>query len=241
MPKSPNAFRTISEVASWLGTQSHVLRFWEGKFNAIAPVQRTGGRRYYRKTDMMLLGGIKFLLHEQGMTIKAVQRLLKDEGTAHVQSYSPKINQIELSNISKKSLSETSNSNLDQKIDSLNESHTKKTEPTNSEFQLEPLEHKDQPFLFPELQLDTEQEGAKATIAKNITKPSETTTVTKPPSLLAAEAGLNKMDPKLAEFVGKIGPVTQLLKLSMVEQSSLVRQNTRIINQLQNLQKKLSA
>ena len=40
---------------------------------------------------MLLLGGIKFLLHEQGMTIKAVQNLLKVEGVAHVQSFSPAI------------------------------------------------------------------------------------------------------------------------------------------------------
>ena len=33
--KSPDAFRTISEVATWLGTQAHVLRFWESKFNAV--------------------------------------------------------------------------------------------------------------------------------------------------------------------------------------------------------------
>ena len=91
MAKSPDAFRTISEVATWLGTQAHVLRFWESKFDAVAPVQRTGGRRYYRLEDMLLLGGIKFLLHEQGMTIKAVQNLLKEQGVAHVQSFSPSI------------------------------------------------------------------------------------------------------------------------------------------------------
>ena len=91
MAKSPDAFRTISEVATWLGTQAHVLRFWESKFDAVAPVQRTGGRRYYRLEDMLLLGGIKFLLHEQGMTIKAVQNLLKEQGVAHVQSFSPPI------------------------------------------------------------------------------------------------------------------------------------------------------
>jgi DNA-binding transcriptional MerR regulator len=64
-----------------------------GKVNLtqVSPVQRTGGRRYYRLDDMLLLGGIKFLLHEQGMTIKAVQNLLKEQGVAHVQSFSPPI------------------------------------------------------------------------------------------------------------------------------------------------------
>ena len=242
MAKSPNAFRTIREVASWLGTQSHVLRFWESKFNAVAPVQRTGGRRYYRKNDMMLLGGIKFLLHEQGMTIKAVQRLLKDKGTAHVQSYSPKINLIESSNISKKHLSETIHSNSDKPIDSLNGLHAKKTQQTSQDFPSEPLAHKDQPFLFSELQLDPEKEDskAKATIAQNTTKPPETTTLIKPAPPLTAGAGLSKMDPKLAKFVGKIGPITQIFKLSIVDQSHLISQNTLIINQLQKLLKKLS-
>ena len=235
MAKSPNAFRTISEVASWLDTQSHVLRFWESKFKAVAPVQRAGGRRYYRKTDMTLLGGIKFLLHERGLTIKAVQRLLKDEGTVHVQSYSPKINLIESSNFSKKRLNDAINSNSDKSIEPLNGVRPQKIEQTISNSQSEPLGHKDQPFLFPELQLSYEQEEARAT------KPSETTIVTKPTPPLVSGAGLNKIDPKLEKFVGKMGPVTQILKLSVVEQAYLVRENAHIITQLQHLQKKLSA
>jgi DNA-binding transcriptional MerR regulator len=84
MSKSPDAFRTISEVAEWLGIPAHVLRFWESKFTQIKPVKRAGGRRYYRPADMMLLGGIKRLLHDNGMSIKEVQALLRDQGIAHV-------------------------------------------------------------------------------------------------------------------------------------------------------------
>ncbi len=87
--KSPDAFRTISEVADWLGVQAHVLRFWESKFPQVKPVKRAGGRRYYRPADMELIGGIKTLLHDQGMTIKGVQKILKEEGVAHVSSFSP--------------------------------------------------------------------------------------------------------------------------------------------------------
>lgn len=89
MGKAPDAFRTISEVATWLDTPAHVLRFWESKFPQIKPVKRAGGRRYYRPDDMVLLGGIKTLLHEEGMTIKGVQKVLRDHGVAHVASYSP--------------------------------------------------------------------------------------------------------------------------------------------------------
>jgi len=45
MSKSPDAFRTISEVAEWLDRPTHVLRFWESKFPQIKPVKRAGGRR----------------------------------------------------------------------------------------------------------------------------------------------------------------------------------------------------
>ena len=48
MDKSPEAFRTISEVAEALETPAHVLRFWESRFPQIRPVKRAGGRRYYR-------------------------------------------------------------------------------------------------------------------------------------------------------------------------------------------------
>ncbi|GGL92634.1 hypothetical protein GCM10011534_13580 [Pseudooceanicola nanhaiensis] len=84
MAKSADAFRTISEVAEWLETPAHVLRFWESKFTQVKPVKRAGGRRYYRPGDMELLGGIKQLLHEEGMTIKGVQKLLRERGVGHV-------------------------------------------------------------------------------------------------------------------------------------------------------------
>ncbi|WP_245823319.1 MerR family transcriptional regulator [Antarctobacter heliothermus] len=86
MPKSRDAFRTISEVADWLETPAHVLRFWESKFSQVKPVKRAGGRRYYRPADMELLGGIKKLLHDDGMTIKGVQKVLREQGVRHVSS-----------------------------------------------------------------------------------------------------------------------------------------------------------
>ncbi len=87
--KSPEAFRTISEVSDWLGTPAHVLRFWESRFREIKPVKRAGGRRYYRPADMELLGGIKKLLHEDGMTIRGVQKLLREQGVRRVADLSP--------------------------------------------------------------------------------------------------------------------------------------------------------
>jgi DNA-binding transcriptional MerR regulator len=85
MDKSPDAFRTISEVADDLDVPQHVLRFWETRFNHIKPLKRGGGRRYYRPDDVDLLKGIRHLLYGEGYTIKGVQRILKEEGVRFVQ------------------------------------------------------------------------------------------------------------------------------------------------------------
>ncbi|MBO6553015.1 MAG: MerR family transcriptional regulator [Roseitalea sp.] len=78
--KSPDAFRTISEVADDLDLPQHVLRFWETRFSQIKPLKRGGGRRYYRPTDVDLLRGIRHLLYEEGYTIKGVQKILRENG-----------------------------------------------------------------------------------------------------------------------------------------------------------------
>lgn len=82
--KSPDAFRTISEAADALDLPQHVLRFWETRFSQIKPMKRSGGRRYYRPADIALLQGIRHLLYEEGYTIKGVQRILREQGIAHV-------------------------------------------------------------------------------------------------------------------------------------------------------------
>jgi DNA-binding transcriptional MerR regulator len=85
LDKSPDAFRTISEVAGDLDIPQHVLRFWETRFTQIKPMKRSGGRRYYRPDDVDLLRGIRRLLYGEGYTIRGVQRILKEHGIASVQ------------------------------------------------------------------------------------------------------------------------------------------------------------
>ena len=82
--KSAEAFRTISEVALELDVPQHVLRFWESRFAQVRPVKRAGGRRYYRPDDVDLLKGIRSLLYIDGLTIKGVQKVLKERGLRHV-------------------------------------------------------------------------------------------------------------------------------------------------------------
>lgn len=80
MSKGPDAFRTISEAADELDVPQHVLRFWETRFSFIRPMKRAGGRRFYRPQDIAVLRGVKTLLHDDGYTIKGVQKLHKDLG-----------------------------------------------------------------------------------------------------------------------------------------------------------------
>ena len=76
--KSPQAFRTISEVSNEVNIPAHVLRFWETKFPNINPLKRSGNRRYYRPEDVKLIIKIKTLLYDNGYTVKGVQKLLKE-------------------------------------------------------------------------------------------------------------------------------------------------------------------
>ena len=82
--KSPEAFRTISEVSKDLALPQHVLRFWETKFVQIKPIKRGGGRRYYRPEDVKLLKGIKSLLYNDGYTIRGVQKVIRENGTKKI-------------------------------------------------------------------------------------------------------------------------------------------------------------
>jgi DNA-binding transcriptional MerR regulator len=82
--KSPEAFRTISEVSTELDVPQHVLRFWESRFNQIRPLKRAGGRRFYRPEDVDLLRGIRALLYHEGYTIKGVQKVLRERGQRYV-------------------------------------------------------------------------------------------------------------------------------------------------------------
>ena len=87
MDKAPEAFRTISEVADELEVPKHVLRFWEAKFAQLKPMKRGGGRRYYRPEDVQLLRGIRFLLYNDGYTIRGVQKILREHGPRFVMDY----------------------------------------------------------------------------------------------------------------------------------------------------------
>ena len=143
MSKSEKAFRNISEVSDWLETPTHVLRFWESKFSQIKPTKRAGGRRYYRPKDMLLIGGIKQLLHIEGHTIKGAKQVLREKGLNYVVGLSKPIiseEYVEAVNVEKanEEVTKTNAKSYNEKQISL------KTQKNNSSNQKVP----DQPGLF---------------------------------------------------------------------------------------------
>jgi DNA-binding transcriptional MerR regulator len=82
--KSPDAFRTISEVGEDLDLPQHVLRFWETRFPQIKPLKRGGGRRYYRPEDVDFLRGIRQMLHGDRYTIQGVQKIIRERGAKFI-------------------------------------------------------------------------------------------------------------------------------------------------------------
>lgn len=83
--KSSDAYRSIGEAAEELGLQTHVLRYWEGKFTKfVKPLKRRDGRRMFRPEDMAALRAIQTLVHDKGMTLKGAGKLLAEQGVEAV-------------------------------------------------------------------------------------------------------------------------------------------------------------
>ncbi len=120
--KSPEAFRTISEVSKDLSLPQHVLRFWETKFIQIKPIKRGGGRRYYRPEDIELLKGIKYLLYNDGYTIRGVQKVIKENGAKKIISRSAQNNDFTLY----KDEHKNTNQNANQSMSTIAEGKRKK-------------------------------------------------------------------------------------------------------------------
>ena len=85
--KQESAYKTIGEIAKELNLvdentgrlQTHTIRYWETQFKQIKPIIKAGGRRYYTNKNIKMINLIKFLLKEKGLTIKGVQKILKEK------------------------------------------------------------------------------------------------------------------------------------------------------------------
>ena len=84
MKKSDDAYKTIGEVAKILdlvnkkngSLNTHTIRFWEKEFKDVKPKIFAGRRRYYDEKSIAVLKKIKFLLKNEGMTIKGAKKAL---------------------------------------------------------------------------------------------------------------------------------------------------------------------
>lgn len=220
MSKSPDAFRTISEVSEMLVTQAHVLRFWESKFEQLNPVRRPGGRRYYRPLDITLLGGIKYLLHQQGITIKAVQRLLKKEGASHVRNLSPVINSIESSPNKKSKSSKKVNKDL-------NLADYRKTtgKPENIAHELNGLneDQDDQLHLFPIFDENH----------RTLTVPPDQSEVLMESK--TSDLKISNNEHLTIDYLGESGATSLILKLTKKQRAQIFTTKQEFIVQLQHL------
>ncbi len=64
-------------MAAATGIKPHVLRYWEEHFDALRPLKRAGGRRYYRPQDVALIRRIDAMVHGQGFTLKGAEAALR--------------------------------------------------------------------------------------------------------------------------------------------------------------------
>ena len=98
MKKSDEAYKSIGEVAKILdlvnkkngSLNTHTIRFWEKEFKSIKPRILTGRRRYYDTSTIETLKKIKFLLKNQGMTIKGVRKILSESTSFNLDDLSNK-------------------------------------------------------------------------------------------------------------------------------------------------------
>ena len=82
--KNADAYKSIGEVAKILDLinkkkntlNTHTIRFWENEFKQIKPKILNGNRRYYNNATIEILKKVKYLLKNQGMTIKGVKKVL---------------------------------------------------------------------------------------------------------------------------------------------------------------------
>ena len=73
----------IGKVARLLGLKQHMLRYWESKFEELNPTVENN-MRMYNENNIRLIAGLKVLLHDEGLTMRAAQRLLAEKGAKHV-------------------------------------------------------------------------------------------------------------------------------------------------------------
>ena len=70
----------IGEVATAVGVEAHVLRYWETEFRSIRPQKSARGQRVYSRRDVETLMRVKELLYDRGFTIAGARKQLRERG-----------------------------------------------------------------------------------------------------------------------------------------------------------------
>src|ERR1700704_5485065 len=76
----PKLYFRIGEVASLVGVEPHVLRYWEREFRSIRPTKSARGQRVYSRRDVENLLRVRELLYTQGFTIAGARKQLTKPG-----------------------------------------------------------------------------------------------------------------------------------------------------------------
>ena len=116
MNKSNDSYKSIGEVAKILNLvnkkkgslNTHTIRFWEKEFNNIKPKIFAGKRRYYDNKSIEVLKKIKFLLKNQGLTIKGAKKVLTKSETFRLDDLSNKLINVDKNIVLKKKISKIS-------------------------------------------------------------------------------------------------------------------------------------
>ena len=70
----PKLYFRIGEVATLVGVEPHVLRYWEREFRSIRPTKSAKGQRVYSRRDVENLMRVRELLYAEGFTIAGEDR-----------------------------------------------------------------------------------------------------------------------------------------------------------------------
>jgi len=70
----------IGEVATIVGVEPHVLRYWEAEFRSVRPQKSAKGQRIYSRRDVETLLKVKELLYAHRFTIAGAKRKLREGG-----------------------------------------------------------------------------------------------------------------------------------------------------------------
>ena len=116
MNKSNDSYKSIGEVAKILNLvnkkkgslNTHTIRFWEKEFNNIKPKIFAGKRRYYDNKSIEVLKKIKFLLKNQGLTIKGAKKFLSASQSFRLDDLSNKPINVDKNIVLKKKISKIS-------------------------------------------------------------------------------------------------------------------------------------